>query len=240
MFDKVNLEEELKFLRNKRKKEGDVVLRSFKELFQADWERENEILFRLKEGARNSHLLAPDNLNEDRIFNLAEIKKLCLQYKLRFLSTKYFNKRYPQEAIQKIKETESLSGEKIDAFAILAPASMFKLEDANKDPLLFAPLSDGRFYLIHKWGGDLSGWRKLLSWPSKTIVNLLITLTALSILLAAIIPTSWLLTNGEYLNFYRFGFVVFNMVFLTGIVSYFWLAMNQKFSVEAWNSSTFN
>jgi len=240
MFDKVNLEEELKSLRNKEKKEGDATLLAFKELFQADWEREKEILSSLKEGASSSNLLSPEGLDENRIFSLSEIKKLCLKYRLRFLSTKYFNKKYPQEAIQKIKDTEMVTGEKINSFAILAPSSMFKLEDANKDPLLFAPLKDGRFYLIHKWGGDLSGWRKYIAWPSKTLVNLLISLTILSTLLAAIIPTDWLLTDGNYLNFYRIGFVAFNMVFLTGIVSYFWLAMNQKFSVEAWNSSTFN
>jgi hypothetical protein len=240
MFDKVNLEEELKALRNREKLQGEATLSAFRELFQADWEREKAILNSLKRGAESSKLLQPVNLDEERIFSLSEIKKLCLKYRLRFLSTKYFKKDYPQDALAKIKETEAVTGQKIDAFAILAPASMFKLEDANKDPLLFAPLSDGRFYLIHKWGGDLNGWRRILAWPAKTLANLLITLTVLSITLAAIIPTDWLLTSGNYFNFYRFGFVGFNLIFLTGIVSYFWLALNQKFSVEAWNSSTFN
>jgi len=236
----VNLEEELKSLRNKEIRKSEATLEAFKNLFQANWERESEILRNLQKGAKSSDLLPSKNLDEDKIFSLEEIKELCLKYRLRFLSTKYFKKEYPQEAIQKIKETEALSGKKIDAFAILAPAKMFNLEDANKDPLLFAPLSDGRFYLIHKWGTDLSSWRKYTAWPSKTLTNLLITLVTLSVLLAAIIPTDWILEGGAYLNFYRFGFIAFNMIFLTGIVSYFWLAMNQKFSVEAWNSSTFN
>jgi len=236
----VNLEEELKSLRNKEVKKSEVTLKAFKDLFQANWERENDILQNLQKGAKSSQLLVTENLEEDKIFSLDEIKALCLKYRLRFLSTKYFNKEYPQEAIRKIKETEALSGQQIDAFAILAPAQMFNLEDANKDPLLFAPLDDGRFYLIHKWGTDLSSWRKYMAWPTKTLANLLITLVALSILVAAIIPTDWILAGGSYFNFYRFGFIAFNMIFLTGIVSYFWLAMNQKFSVEAWNSSNFN
>lgn len=240
MFDKVNLEDELKALRKREKAQGEDTLNAFKELFQADWEREKAILNSLNKGAKSSELLIPKNLEEDRIFSLGEIKKLCLKYRLRFLSTKYFKKDYPQEALAKIKETEALTGQRIEAFAILAPASMFKLEDANKDPLLFAPLSDGRFYLIHKWGGDLNGWRKTLAWPAKTLLNLLITITVLSVFFAAIIPTEWILSGGSYFNFYRFGFVGFNMIFLTGIVSYFWLALNQKFSVEAWNSNTFN
>ncbi len=240
MFDKVNLEEELKSLRNREKARGEATLNSFKELFQADWEKDAAIVERLRKGAESANLLSPNLLDEERIFSLAEIKKLCLKYRLRFLSTKYFKKPYPQEALAEIKRTESVSGEKIDAFAILAPATMFKLEDANKDPLLFAPLSDGRFYLIHKWGNDLSPVRKLLAWPTKTLFNLLFSLSVLSIILAAVIPNHWLIQSGDYFNFYRFGFVAFNMVFLTGIVSYFWLALNQKFSVEAWNSSTFN
>jgi len=236
----VNLEEELKSLRSKERSQQESTLTSFKELFQADWEREQAILSKLQQGAQSAELLSPANLPSDRIFNLAEIKKLCVQYRLRFLSTKYFNKDYPQEALTKIKETETLAGQKIEAFAILAPSSMFKLEDANKDPLLFAPLNDGRFYLIHQWGGELNRARKIMSWPTKTLANLLITLTTLSVILAGIIPTNWLLPAGDYFNFYRFGFVAFNMIFLTAIVSYFWLALNQKFSVEAWNSSTFN
>ena len=236
----MNLEEELKSLRKREKAQGEATLNSFKELFQADWEKDKAILERLRKGAETADLLSPDSLEEDRIFSLPEIKKICLKYRLRFLSTKYFKKEYPQDAVAEIKKTEDLTGEKIDAFAILAPASMFKLEDANKDPLLFAPLSDGRFYLIHKWGNDLSSSRRLLAWPTKTLANLLLTLTVLSVVLAAIIPSDWLIPSGEYFNFYRFGFVAFNMIFFTGIVSYFWLALNQKFSVEAWNSSTFN
>lgn len=240
MFDKVNLEKELKTLKIKEQKESEDTLDAFKQLFKADWEKDENILKNLKKGASSSTLLSPDKLDEEKIYSLSEIKRLCLDYRLRFLSTKYFKKQFPLDAIKQISETEKLAGEQIKSFAMIAPAQMFNLEDANKDPLLFAPLSDGRFYLIHKWGNDLSPWRKIIAWPAKSLLNLLMTIVVVSLITSAIIPTEWLMKNGNYFNFYRIAFVGFNLIFLTGITSYFWLSLNQKFSVEAWNSSTFN
>ena len=242
MFDKVNLEEELKTLRKKEIQKSEAVLASFKNLFKADWEYDQEIKNRLQKGAESSRLLNADNLVESKIYTLAEIKNLCLKFRLRFLSTKYFKKDFPVDAISEIKKTEQIAGQRIESFAIVAPSKMFHLEDANKDPLLFAPLSDGRFYLIHKWGDDLSPVRRFTAWPAKTLVNLLVTIAVLSVGLAALIPNTWLLSaeGANYFNFYRIAFVGFNLIFFSGVVSYFWLALNQKFSVEAWNSSTFN
>ena len=37
----------------------------------------------------------------------------------------------------------------------MAPSKLFELENYD-DPLLFASLGDGYYYLIHKWGNDLS------------------------------------------------------------------------------------
>ena len=242
MFDKVNLEEELKTLRKRENAKSEAVLASFKHLFKAEWEYDQEILSRLNQGALNSNLIEPRKLDQSRIYSLKEIKRLCIEYRLRFLSTKYFKKNFPADALAEIKKTEEIAGDKIEAFAMIAPSAMFKLEDSNKDPLLFAPLSDGRFYLIHKWGSDLSSSRKILAWPSKTLVNLLISISVLSLFLAAIIPNEWLVNteNASYFNFYRIAFVGFNAIFFSGVISYFWLVLNQKFSVEAWNSSTFN
>lgn len=46
-------------------------------------------------------------------------------------------------------------------FCIAAPATSFELQDRPIDPLLFCELGDGQFYLVHKWGNDLSVWRRM-------------------------------------------------------------------------------
>jgi len=193
------------------------------------------------QGAVSDELLAPINLSEDRIYELKDIKKLCLTYRLRFLSTRYFKNDIPREALAEAKKIEEAVGSEIKAFMIAAPASAFKLQDANKDPLLFAPLDDGRFYLIHQWGKDISAFRKFVFKPLEKPFNLLMTILCVSLILSAILPTS-VFTSADlgYINFYRLGFFAWNVAFLSGMVSYFWFATNQKFSVNAWNNKHFN
>lgn len=243
MFDKVNLEKALEGMRNERKAkmESEVVLSEFKSLFESDWEREQRISKNLDAGAVSGDLLPGGSLPEERIFELNDIKQLCITYRLRFLSTRHFKKEIPREALAKAKRTEELAGAEIKAFMIAAPASAFKLEDTNKDPLLFAPLEDGRFFLIHQWGGDINALRKFIFKPLEKPLNLLITILAVSLMLSAVFPTS-IFTSADvgYLNFYRVGFFAWNMAFLSGMVSYFWFATNQKFSVNAWNNKHFN
>lgn len=242
MFNKVNLEDALYRAREERRNaESEVALEQFRDLFLADWEKERRIKNVIEKGCTSDELLDAFGLKEDRIFQLDSIKKLAVKYRLRFLSTKHFKKDIPQEAISRIKEIEQTTGQEISALMLLAPASMYKLEDANSDPLLFAPLADGRFYLIHQWGGDLSWYRALLAWPLAKLPNLVVTIACISLLIALVMPTSMMSPeSGHYFNFYRIAFFAWNMLFISGFASYFWFATHQKFSVNAWNSKHFN
>ena len=56
----------------------------------------------------------------------------------------------------------------------MAPSVLFRLEKKD-DPLLFVPLGNEYYYLIHKWGNDLHPFRKALMWPFKNIWNLLLS-----------------------------------------------------------------
>lgn len=57
---------------------------------------------------------------------------------------------------------------------IMAPEESFNLEEKPKDPLLFYKINDEYYYLIHKWGNDLSIGRRLKSvlsgWKGNHIV----------------------------------------------------------------------
>ncbi len=242
MFEKVNLEKELYQVRAAKSGVEVVdILGQFRNLFTTEWEREKNIRDVLERGCISEFLPGPAGLNQDRIFSLEHIRSLALKYRLRFLSTKHFSGEIPYDAILKIKEVENLKNQKLDSFMMLAPTSKFKLQDSNADPLLFAPLSDGNFYLLHQWGGDLHWSRTILAWPFKSLTNLVASIAGISLLLALILPTSWITTDTVgYLNFYRIAFLVWSIAFLSGMVSFFWFALNQQFSTHAWNSKYFN
>ena len=87
-----------------------------------------------------------DLLQTENIYHIEQIKNICIDYRLRFLDAKYFKGVIPQSAVSKIKQLEKDHGIEIKGFKIMAPSRLFKLQDKD-DPLLFAPLGNGYFYL---------------------------------------------------------------------------------------------
>ena len=123
-----------------------------------------------------------DYVDRNAIFHISQIKNICITYRLRFLDTKYFKGTYPKEVIDKIKSIENKHNTILDGFKIIAPSKLFTLDNAD-DPLLFAPMGNGYYYLIHKWGKDLHPLRRVKYWGIKNVENLGITLFVLSFIL---------------------------------------------------------
>ena len=96
-----------------------------------------------------------DKLETQRIFHLNQIRKVCIDYRLRFLDLKYFKGNIPKEGIDKITQLEKEHQTSLEGFKIMAPSVLFRLKKTD-DPLLFVPLGNNYFYLVHKWGNDLS------------------------------------------------------------------------------------
>ena len=90
-----------------------------------------------------------DHLERDRIFHIDDIKKTCIDFRLRFLDSKYFKNTIPQAAFDEINHLNTLHNTRLGNYEIMAPSKLFKLENTD-DPLLFAPIGNGYYYLIHK------------------------------------------------------------------------------------------
>jgi hypothetical protein len=118
----------------------------------------------------------------------------------------------------------------------MAPAKLLKLENAD-DPLLFAPLGNDYFYLVHKWGNDLHPFRKLLMWPYKTFENLVLTVVFLSLLCTIIALESFVAnpTIAEYVLTFLF---IFKLI--GGIVLYYGFAKGKNFNEAIWKSRFYN
>ncbi|MEX0272865.1 MAG: hypothetical protein AB3N16_00635 [Flavobacteriaceae bacterium] len=178
-----------------------------------------------------------DLVETDRIFHLRDIQKICIDYRLRFLDAKHFKGGIPQEAWERIALLERRHGTRLGGFKIVAPSKLFKLEDKD-DPLLFVPMGNGYFYLVHKWGNDLHPLRKWMMWPFKDAMNLVIVLLFASYVLAALVPQGMFTKNPADSHFW----ILFLFFFkgLVAIVVFYGFALGKNFSPAIWNSKYFN
>lgn len=174
-----------------------------------------------------------DLLESSRIFHLSHIKQIAIDYRLRFLDSRYFKGKIPQEATAKIRKLEEQHRIEIKGFKILAPSKLFKLEDRD-DPILFAPIGNDYFYLIHKWGKDLHPLRKILMWPFKSIMNLFAVIIVLSYLITSSIPSGLFSNSDSSVQFWVLFVFMFNSI--ATIVIYYAIAKGKNFNPGIWNN----
>jgi hypothetical protein len=239
MLKKVDLHEEL--LEAKERQTTDELMVEVHDILLQEGKRDGRIREQLAaaNGIRNVN---EKRLDPRRVFDLELIKEVAIKYRLRFLDTKYYNNPFPREAFTAIKHLEDGLGHNLTDFKILAPSSAFKLCDANADPLLFVPVGNGRYYLVHKWGTDLNMVRRTLYWPFRTPKNLIVSLVLLSFVGSCMIPNELIAAspNAGFWGPHRMLFWVWSAAVISSITVYSWLAFFGKFSVDAWNDHRFN
>jgi len=191
-----------------------------------------EILYSQNGIAKANHFNF-DLLKTNRIYHLNTIQKTCVDYRLRFLDFKYFKNPLPQEAKLKIKDLEEKHNTALTNLKIMAPSALFRLESTD-DPLLFVPLGNNYFYLVHKWGNDLKPFRKLRMWPFKNIWNLLILILLLSFVATELTPLRLFTKNPDGTAYWMLFFFMFKA--LASIVLFYGFALGKNFNPAIWNS----
>lgn len=171
-------------------------------------------------------------LDERRIYDLKQIKRLCIKFRLRFLDAKYFKGELPYEAIQEIKAIEKSLGTKLEGFKIIAPKSLFKLSDKDSDPILFLQLSENKFYFIHKWGGEINRFRSTLAYPLRSFETLFVSLAILALLFSIAVPTP----NTTLFIF----LVVHSFIAICGMACLVIMTLRENFSDAEWDSQFFS
>lgn len=237
LLRKTNIEEKLS-----RSKTGDLhsekILEEVHKLLRQDSENEKRIEENIT-GNRDAvyNRFNFELLETDRIYHISQIREICIDYRLRFLNSKYFKGKIPPEAISRIKRLEKQHDLEIKGFKIIAPSKLFKLEDKD-DPLLFAPIGNDYFYLIHKWGNDLHPLRKWLMWPFKSIANLTFLVFLISYLITLMIPEGLFSKTNSRSEFWIVYFFMFNSV--ASVVIFYGFALGKNFNPAIWNSKYFN
>jgi len=151
LLQRTNIQSKLE--QEREKALGDVaIMDQVHRIFEQDRLRENKILHTLQRSDEEQiNAFDLDLLDSNRIFHESQIKKICIDYRLRFLDSRFFKGKYPQAAVDEIKFLENKHHISLEGFKIIAPSKMFVLYKTD-DPLLFAPIGNDYFYLIHKWG----------------------------------------------------------------------------------------
>ncbi len=235
----INLEEVLK--KNKAVPTTKALLNSLDLIWNKEHQKDISLLKRIKlkptKNLPNNHFEI-DKLVSENIYHISDIKKLCIDYRLRFLSTHYFKGEIPFEAISKIKDLERTHETAFYNFKVIAPSKLFKLENAD-DPLLFIPLGNDYYYFVHKWGGDLKPWRKAWAWCFKSFENLMVLCLLVSLLLTALIPQG-LFTNEKMSASVYFFEYLFMFKSVVAVVMFYGFSKGKNFNTAIWNSKYFN
>lgn len=218
-------------------KNPDKTLEAFKALLAKDDALDHEIADNIFSPQGQINKLNLKNLDPARIYSLGQIKELCTNYRLRFLSTRYFKGEIPHEAIAEIKSLQRSTGEEITDFKIIAPASLFNLEFKDKDPLLFIPLGNQRYYLVHKWGNDLHPLRKALVYPFRNFKSLLSSVALLAALIVCLIPSAVLMGPYDTSSLaIRIIFFFYLFIAFSGFTALYGFSRMKNFNAELWNS----
>ncbi len=239
LLERVNLQNKLEKLRKEETSE-ELILEEVQKILQEEKKREREIIDRVTnetpDDIKNNDLQF-DLLDSGKIFHLSQIKKICITYRLRFLSTRYFKEELPSEAIFAIKELERNHNTVLRGFKMIAPAKFFRLENAD-DPMLFVPIGNNYFYLVHKWGRDIHPLRKLAMWPLKNLETLIIFSFFSSFLLTFGIREvffSKFQETSEFLILFMYTFKS-----LIALIFFYGISLGKNFSSGNWNSKFFN
>ena len=224
---KVNLFEELI---NERSKQ--ITSEELRTAIKRIWSKDDQIKKSLNKKNDNKHNdLKFDKMKTRNIFHKDTIKKICVRYRLRFLDSNLFKGEYPKNITKIIGKIERNHNTTLSNFMIMAPSKLFKIKSPD-DPILFVPIGNDYYYLIHKWGEEFNYLRKLMVLPFKNIDNLTIFSVLVSVLFALLgklfMPS---LTFSEV--FILFLFLVKGFIF---IFFYMFFLTRRNFSESIWNS----
>jgi len=232
LLKRTNIEDKLQSFQNKLQSE-DSILQQVQSILLEDDTIEDRIICTIKHSESDIY----NNFNIDlfetgHIFHIDAIKAICMDYRLRFLDTKYFKNDIPQEAVSKIKALEKAHNIQIKGFKIVAPSKLFKLKKAD-DPLLFAPIGNGYYYLIHKWGNDLHPLRKLLMLPFRNFETLTFTTIFVSFLATFMVPNGLFSVSTSNSEFWMIFFFMFKSI--AAVVIFYGFSLGKNFNNAIWN-----
>ncbi|MGL2966763.1 hypothetical protein [Flavobacterium sp. XGLA_31] len=232
----LHLEKELLSARKKFKSEAAILEEVAAILAENETERRQIAEALHSKSSTNTNVLQLELLEADKIFHLEQIKTICIDYRLRFLDSHLFKNTIPEEAISKIRAMERDHNTTLEGFKIIAPSKAFHLLNYD-DPLLFVPMGNDYYYLVHQWGKEINTFRKLLVLPLKNLWNFTLFSIIVSILITLLVPETKLSKSVPMASVIIFLFA-FKSVF--AVFAYYFFMMGKNFNTEIWQRQYYN
>lgn len=175
-------------------------------------------------GNNHTHVQAEDRRGEfleiqeikkgygEDIVTIGRIKSLCIDYNLRFLSSRHFIGAFDAGVLTSLKKFAKEANMELDShtlgskFFIIAPEECFNLSSVrvkfnlNKDPVLLYKVDETHYRIIHKWGKDFTILRliqgfKYKNASSRRLYYAITIFPVISVLIAIITDVSTILGN---------------------------------------------
>lgn len=218
------------------KKDGNVI-NQVNQILQDSLYSEKNILRNLKSYNRTFEYLDEEGLDRNKLFSLNEIKKICIQYNLRFLDSQKFRGKFPNEAIQAIKELSVKRKTPLENFKILGPINIFRKNNSDADPMLFAETNYGNYYLVYQWGQRVPWYSKILHFPFRAIENLVGSLASVCLILSLITPQHWIMdtTKIDYWDAHRIALFFHLFIVFGSLIAFLMISFYGGFTSTKWD-----
>lgn len=238
MFEGTDIEQELIRLRQGMRSEEDKLLSEAKRILKKDLFTDAKILENLTQYNRAFEVIDEEDVDAELIFTLAEIKKLAVLYRLKFLDSKLYKLEIPYEAVLKIKYIDEKYNKEIKLFKILSLPEFFTTGASKTSAVLFAKTNYDNYYLVHRWGNNLKRSRLLKFWPLRYFENLFLSILAITLIITLSLPTRLISLDPHavYWSGYRAAAFFHLLIFNMGVTTYFTFAFSKNFSSSIWNS----
>ncbi|MGP8214811.1 MAG: hypothetical protein ACLQQ4_04535 [Bacteroidia bacterium] len=241
MFSSVNIQDELVKSKQKHSQIQHSLKQQVEDATKKSAPVDEFIIKRLRIAPKPGYLEAGSPLlDKNNIFSNDDIKRVCIQYRLRFLDYNLFdNEELPRDAVEIIKNLEKETGKEAVGLKMLTSSRFFKSKDVNHVPVLLAQLDENNFYLIHKQAEGYSWFRKWASFPFRNIWALLLTLVVVGLPLMFIIP-ALLFRSAQEIHYYQMLYLAAFTIYTLFISVFGGFTFYKKFSIKCWNSSYSN
>jgi len=241
MFTSVNIQDELLKIRQKHAHAQYSLMQQANDSIKKGIAVDEFLLKRIQNAPRpGKWTINTEKLDRNKVFSEDDIKSICVQYRLRFLDSKYFNPaEIPQEALIGVDNLERELGNKVSDLKIVATAKQFTREDKDISPIMFARLDDKNFYLVHKWGKEFKGYKKMIVYPLRSILTLLISLVIVVLPLMFIIPAI-IFRIPEQVQYYQMLYLAAFTIGVVFILVFGGFTFYKKFSRVCWNKPYLN
>lgn len=236
-YSKINLSQSLQSARKQLRTHEEELLNETKRILANQLFSDKKILEHLGKYIDSFALIDEECVDKESVYTPAEIKKVAVNYRLKFLDSKHYKGEIPYEAILKIKQLNTQFGKELGEFKILAPYQAYSKKETTEQALLFVKTNHENYFLLHQWGEELSSTRSLKYWPYRSFENLGISVILLTLTLAALLPT-WAITldaKATYWSGYRGGVFFHLLIFNSAFTTFFFSAFAKNFSNVLWN-----